>query len=293
MSKFYVTTPLYYVNASPHVGHAYTNIIADCMARYKRLKQEEVFFLTGTDEHGEKIKKAASAQGQEINKFVDKVVGNFKDLWEKLDISYDFFIRTTFDFHEQVVKRVITKLSQNEDIYKEKYKGFYCLPCESFWTESEVKEKGGCPDCGRQVEILEEEDYFFRLSKYQDWLINYLKNNPDFVKPASRYNEVLSFLQNNVLEDLCISRPKKRLSWGVEFALDGNYVTYVWFDALLNYISGAGYSVDDKKFKTLWPADIHFMAKDILRYHAVYWPENVKIKRKYCKSLRCNKGDRG
>jgi len=263
MSKFYVTTPLYYVNASPHVGHAYTNIIADCMARYKRLKQEEVFFLTGTDEHGEKIKKAASAQGQEIN---------FKDLWEKLDISYDFFIRTTFDFHEQVVKRVITKLSQNEDIYKEKYKGFYCLPCESFWTESEVKEKGGCPDCGRQVEILEEEDYFFRLSKYQDWLINYLKNNPDFVKPASRYNEVLSFLQNNVLEDLCISRPKKRLSWGVEFALDGNYVTYVWFDALLNYISGAGYSVDDKKFKTLWPADIHFMAKDILRYHAVYWP---------------------
>jgi len=272
MSKFYVTTPLYYVNASPHVGHAYTNIIADCMARYKRLKQEEVFFLTGTDEHGEKIKKAASAQGQEINKFVDKVVGNFKDLWEKLDISYDFFIRTTFDFHEQVVKRVITKLSQNEDIYKEKYKGFYCLPCESFWTESEVKEKGGCPDCGRQVEILEEEDYFFRLSKYQDWLINYLKNNPDFVKPASRYNEVLSFLQNNVLEDLCISRPKKRLSWGVEFALDGNYVTYVWFDALLNYISGAGYSVDDKKFKTLWPADIHFMAKDILRYHAVYWP---------------------
>ena len=272
MSKFYVSTPLYYANASPHVGHAYTNVIADCMARYKRMSQDQVFFLTGTDEHGEKISKAAIKKNEDVNKFVTQVVANFRDLWEKLDISYDFFIRTTFDFHEEAVKRVITTLADKGDIYKEKYKGFYCVPCESFWSDSEVKEAGGCPDCKRKVEILEEENYFFRLSKYQDWLIKYLKDNPDFVRPKTRYNEVLSFLEKNDLEDLCISRPKKRLSWGVEFALDSNYVTYVWFDALINYISAAGYNVDDEKFKELWPANIHFMAKDILRYHAVYWP---------------------
>ncbi len=272
MSKFYVTTPLYYVNASPHVGHAYTNVIADCMARYRRLKADEVFFLTGTDEHGEKIKKAAAAVNQEVDKFVDEVVGNFKDLWDKLDISYDFFIRTTFDFHEEVAKKAITSLYEKGDIYKKNYKGYYCVPCESFWSDSDVKNAGGCPDCKRQVEIIEEENYFFRLSKYQSWLITYLKDNPDFVKPKTRYNEVLSFLENNDLQDLCISRPAKRLSWGITFPLDSDYVIYVWFDALLNYISGAGYSIDDKKFKSLWPADIHFMAKDILRYHAVYWP---------------------
>ena len=272
MSKFYLTTPLYYVNASPHIGHAYTNIIADCMARFRRLRADEVFFLTGTDEHGEKIKKAANASGEEVSQFADRVVANFKHLWERLDISYDFFIRTTSDFHERVVKQVITTLSQKGDIYKEKYRGFYCVPCESFWTETEVKEADGCPDCKRDVEILEEENYFFKLSKYQDWLIKHLEENPDFIKPKTRYNEVASFLKNNKLEDLCISRPKKRLSWGVEFPLDDNYVTYVWFDALINYISGAGYTLDEKKFKNLWPADIHFMAKDILRYHAVYWP---------------------
>lgn len=272
MSKFYITTPLYYVNASPHVGHAYTNVISDCLARYKRLAGGDVFFLTGTDEHGEKIKKSAQESGEETSVFIDRVVNNFKDLWKKLDISYDFFIRTTLDFHKNTVKKVVTVLSQKGDVYKEKYKGFYCVPCESFWSEAQVKEKGGCPDCGRNVEILEEENYFFRLSKYQNWLISYLKDNPDFIRPPTRYNEVLSFLELNKLEDLCISRPKKRLSWGVEFALDEDYVTYVWFDALINYISAIGYARDEKRFKKLWPADIHFMAKDILRHHAIFWP---------------------
>jgi len=271
MSKFYITTPLYYVNADPHIGHAYTNVISDCMARFKRACRKDVFFLTGTDEHGEKIKKSALEDGQDIEGFIDRVVENFKKLWSVLDISHDYFIRTTFDFHEKVVQDVIAKLAKKDDVYKAKYKGFYCIPCESFWTASQVKEAGGCPDCKREVEIIEEENYFFRLAKYQDWLLNYLRDNPDFIKPKTRYNEVFSFLEKNTLEDLCISRPKKRLSWGIDFPLDNNYIVYVWFDALLNYISGAGFG-DDKKFSSLWPADIHFMAKDILRHHAIFWP---------------------
>ncbi|MDD5070997.1 MAG: methionine--tRNA ligase, partial [Candidatus Omnitrophica bacterium] len=258
--------------ASPHIGHAYTNIIIDCMARYKRIQGQYPFFLTGTDEHGEKIKKTAEEKGEDVNVFVDSVVENFKNLWKSLNISYDCFVRTTDTSHHQAVKAVITILSEKGDIYKEKYKGYYCLPCESFWTASQVEETKVCPDCHRQVSILEEDNYFFKLSKYQEWLIDYLKNNPDFVKPRTRYNEVLSFLANNTLEDLCISRPKKRLSWGIDFPLDNDYVVYVWFDALINYISAVGFSVDKEKFKTLWPADIHFMAKDILRHHAVYWP---------------------
>jgi len=272
MSKFYLTTPIYYVNAAPHIGHAYTNIIADCMARFKRLQSQEVIFLTGTDEHGEKIKKVAQSRGEDVKEFVDKVVENFKHLWRTLNVSCDSFIRTTEAFHEQVVQKVIVTLHEKGDIYKSKYKGFYCTPCESFWSESQVKEAGGCPDCKRDVEILEEDNYFFCLSKYQGWLLDHLKSNPDFVRPATRYNEVVSFLEKNTLEDLCISRPKKRLSWGIEFPLDKDYVVYVWFDALLNYISGAGYMLDEERFKDLWPADIHFMAKDILRYHAVFWP---------------------
>lgn len=276
MSKFYITTPLYYVNANPHIGHAYTNIIADCIARFKRIKGDEVFFLTGTDEHGEKIKKAAAEAGKGTNEFVNEVVENFKDLWKRLNISYDFFIRTTFSFHEKAVKDVINFLNDKGDIYKKKYRGFYCTPCESFWTEFQVKEAGGCPDCARGVDMIEEDNYFFRLSKYQDWLIKHFKDNPDFVKPKTRYNEVVSFLEKNALEDLCISRPKKRLSWGVDFPLNDDYVVYVWFDALLNYISGAGFGSDEGRFKSLWPADIHLMAKDILRYHAVFWPIILK-----------------
>ena len=252
MSKFYLTTPLYYVNANPHIGHAYTNIIADSMARYRRSKSEEVFFLTGTDEHGEKIKQAAIADNSQTKDFVDKGVGVFKDLWSKLNISYDSFIRTTDDYHIEVVKKVITTLEKKGDIYKDKYKAFYCVPCESFWTGPQVKESGGCPECKREVEEIEEENYFFKLSKYEQWLKDYLKANPCFVMPKIRYNEVLGFLNNNSLEDLCISRPKKRVSWGIDFPLDDNYVVYVWFDALINYISAAGCFTDKNKFEEFY-----------------------------------------
>lgn len=272
MSKFYITTPLYYVNADPHIGHAYTNIIADCLARYKRMKGNSVFFLTGTDEHGEKIKKAAEGVNCEIHQFIEGKVNGFKQLWEKLNISYDFFIRTTSDFHQKVVQKVVATLMSKGDIYKAKYKGFYCTPCEAFWTESQVKETGGCPDCKRKVQLIEEDNYFFKMSRYQKWLVGHLKANPQVVKPKTRYNEVVSFLEKNILEDLCISRPKKRLRWGIEFPGDDDYVIYVWFDALLNYISAVGYSLDEKKFNSLWPADIHFIGKDILRHHAIFWP---------------------
>lgn len=272
MSKFYITTPLYYVNADPHIGHAYTNIIGDCMARFKRLNGDDVFFLTGTDEHGEKIKESAQKSGQDIKSFIEEKVANFKSLWEKLNISYDHFIRTTYNTHIEVVKQAVVKLCDKGDIYKAKYLGFYCVSCESFWTEPQIKEAQGCPACARAVEEVSEENYFFRLSKYQDWLKNYLKDNPDFIKPKIRYNEVVGFLDNNALVDLCISRPKKRVSWGIDLPLDDDYVVYVWFDALLNYISAIGFSFDEDRFKTLWPADIHFIGKDILRQHAVFWP---------------------
>ncbi len=277
MSKFYITTPIYYVNSNPHIGHAYTNIIADCMARFRRMTGDDIYFLTGTDEHGEKVKKVAQRSGEDICEFVAKYAQNFKNLWQELNISYDFFIRTTQVFHKDVVQKFIEIIAKEGDVYKEKYKGYYCVPCESFWTEAQVKEHAyNCPDCKREVKILEEENYFLRLSKYQDWLMQYLKDNPDFVKPKTRYNEVVSFLEKNKLEDLCISRPKKRLSWGVDFPLDNNYVVYVWFDALINYISGIGFGDNKKKFNSFWPADVHFMAKDILRHHAIYWPIMLK-----------------
>jgi methionyl-tRNA synthetase len=276
MNKFYLTTPLYYVNASPHIGHAYTNVISDCMARFKRLCGDEVFFLTGTDEHGEKVKKSAQTVGKETENFIGEMVGNFKTLWKELNISYNFFIRTTDASHIKVVQEVIRRLNAKGDIYTAKYSGFYCMPCESFWNESQVKEAGGCPDCKRPVEEIEEKNYFFKLSKYENWLKQYLKTNPNFVKPNIRYNEVMGFLGNNALTDLCISRPKKRVSWGIDFPLDNEYVVYVWFDALINYISAAGFSIDEAKFNKWWPADIHFMAKDILRQHAVFWPIMLK-----------------
>ena len=277
MSKFYVTTPIYYVNASPHVGHAYTTVIADTAARWQRLKGNQVFFLTGTDEHGEKIRKAAEAAGLDTQAFVDAVSGNFRDLWEKIDVCPDFFVRTTNGFHKKAVQEVIRSLDASGDIYKAKYTSLYCVPCESFWTATQVKDAGGvCPDCRRQVETIEEENYFFRLSKYQDWLTGYLEANPDFLRPRPRHNEVMGFLKNNKLDDLCISRPKKRVSWGVEFPLDPDYVVYVWFDALLNYISAVGYGVDALKFAKWWPADVQFMAKDILRHHAIFWPIMLK-----------------
>ena len=277
MSKFYITTPLYYVNASPHIGHAYTNVICDCLARFKRMQGNDVFFLTGTDEHGEKIKRAADAEKTDVSSFIDGKVSIFKNLWSKLNISYDFFIRTTDDFHRQAVERAVKTLLDKGDIYKAKYKGFYCMPCESFWTEAQVKEAGGkCPLCKRDVEEIVEDDYFFRLSKYGSWLKKYLEDNPYSIRPRIRYNEVMGFLNNNILEDLCISRPKGRVSWGIDLPIDNNFVVYVWFDALLNYISAAGFGRDDGRFKYLWPADIHFVGKDIIRHHAVFWPIMLK-----------------
>jgi len=277
MGKFYITTPIYYVNASGHIGHAYTTVIADCLSRYHRLKGDSVFYLTGTDEHGEKIKKAAIAAGQEPQAFVDKVSQNFKNLWQALNVDYDRFIRTTDKDHQDAVAEVIRILDKKGDIYKASYKAYYCMPCETFWTDTQVKESGGkCQLCARPVEHVEEENYFFRLSKYEGWLKKYLEDNPDFVQPKTRYNEIKGFLDNNKLEDLCISRPKARVSWGIEFPLDSGYVVYVWFDALLNYISAPGFLSDKQKFNQLWPADVHLMAKDIIRHHAIFWPVMLK-----------------
>lgn len=270
MSKFYITTPLYYVNASPHIGHSYTNIACDVLARFKRFSGLDVLFITGTDEHGQKIKESAQLKGMEPRDFVDGVVPVFKDLWKKLNISYDDFIRTTEKRHEDVVKDVLSTLYRNNDLYEGEYSGWYCTPCESFWMDNQLIE-GQCPDCNRKVEYIKEKNFFFKLSRYQGWLIDYITSHEDFILPAIRRNEVMSFLKNP-LNDLCISRPKSRLSWGINMPFSGDHVTYVWFDALINYISVCGYRDDAKKFKKFWPADVHMIGKDILRPHAVYWP---------------------
>ncbi|MFH1621512.1 MAG: methionine--tRNA ligase [Candidatus Omnitrophota bacterium] len=269
--KFYVTTPLYYVNASPHIGHSYTNIAADTLARFYRNRNTDVYFLTGTDEHGQKIVKAAQGEGLDSLAFADKMVKRFQDLWKNLEISYDDFIRTTDKRHKDTVQWILDYLYKKGDIYQDEYSGWYCVPCESFWAEDQLAENN-CPDCKRSVEHISEFNYFFKLSKYQDWLISYIKDHANFIRPQSRYNEVLSFLETNKLYDLCISRPKERLSWGIPIPFSDKHVTYVWFDALVNYISAIGFSYDNEKFKRLWPADIHLIGKDILRQHAIYWP---------------------
>lgn len=272
---YYLTTPIYYVNGKPHIGHAYTTILCDVFARFHKMLGEDVFYLTGTDEHGIKVQKAALEQKKDPKSFVDEIVPTFKDLWTVLGVQYDHFIRTTDDSHKQTVQKVLSDLEAKGDIYKASYHGWYCTPCESFWTELQLKE-GKCPDCGRTVDQLEEENYFFKLSKYQDWLIQYIeKENPSFIQPDYRKNEVLSFLKEP-LEDLCITRPKARLSWGIEYPGSKDHVVYVWFDALLNYLSAISYRIDDKKFKSLWPADIQLVGKDILRQHAIYWPIMLK-----------------
>ncbi len=272
---FYITTPLYYVNAKPHIGHAYTNILCDTFARFHKLRGEEVFFMTGTDEHGTKIDKAAREQGKDPKVYVDAMVPEFKKLWEILGIEYDYFIRTTDEGHKKIVQNILKDLEQKGEIYKASYKGWYCIPCESFWTKLQLIE-GKCPDCRRDVQELEEENYFFKLSKYQDWLIKYItEENPSFVRPEMRKNEILGFLRQP-LEDLCITRPRSRLAWGIDYPTSKEHVVYVWFDALVNYVSGIGYSVDEKKFKKLWPADVHVVGKDILRHHTVYWPIMLK-----------------
>ena len=267
---FYITTPLYYVNSQPHIGHSYTQIICDCISRYKKINSEQVFFLTGTDEHGQKVLRSAETAKKSAIEFIDSIVGEFKDLWSALDIAYDDFIRTTEKRHIQTVSKVLAFLYEKGDIYQAEYKGFYCTPCETFWPKTQSKDNL-CPDCGRGLDEISEKNYFFKLSKYQKWLTDYIKENPGFIKPDFRQNEVLGYLREP-LNDLCISRPRERLAWGIDMPFAKGHITYVWFDALVNYISACSWTEGQEKFKMLWPADIQVIGKDILRPHAVYWP---------------------
>ena len=272
--RFYVTTPIYYVNDIPHIGHAYTTIAADILARRNRLIGRKVFFLTGTDEHGQKVERAAVERGRTPKEHADVMVENFKGLWKKLNISHDAFIRTTDEAHARTVQGLLQMLWDKGEIEKRKYSGWYCTPDERFWTEKDLVE-GNCPDCGRPVEQIEEENYFFLMSKYQERLIGYIEDNPSYILPETRKNEVLGFLRNNVLGDLCISRPKQRLAWGIPLPFDDGYVTYVWFDALVNYFSATRYLAPDAQKAKLgdfwWPSSHHLVGKDILTTHAVYW----------------------
>ena len=267
MSKnFYVTTPIYYVNDKPHIGHAYTTILADVLNRFYRINGYDTFFLTGLDEHGQKVQEAAKKKNIEPLEHCNKMVPQFKKLWGKLHILNDDFIRTTEIRHARVVQNILTQVFKKGDIYKDEYEGLYSISEERFITEKEA-ETGDF----RDIKKIKEKNYFFKMSKYKSKLIEHIKSNDSFILPKSRRNEILGFL-NNDLNDLCISRPKKRLSWGIELPFDKDYVTYVWFDALINYISAIGYNDDNKKFNYYWPADYHLMAKDILTTHCVYWP---------------------
>ena len=271
--KFYITTPIYYVNDVPHIGHAYTTIAADVAARFKRLEGYEVFFLTGTDEHGQKVQQAAQDLKVAPKQHVDKLHQRFKELWVKLNISNSDFIRTTEERHKVLVCNILQTLFDKDEIYRDSYEGWYCTPCERFWTEKDLQE-GDCPECRRKVEKIKEHNYFFRMGKYQEWLVDKIKSDPNFILPASRRNEVLGFLEKP-LEDLCISRPKSRLPWGIPLPFDEEYVTYVWFDALINYISIHG-SLDEIRASGYWPADHNMVGKDILTTHAVYWSTMLK-----------------
>jgi methionyl-tRNA synthetase len=267
-----VTTPIYYVNDVPHIGHAYTTIIADALARFNRLQGKDVFFLTGTDEHGQKIEKAAAEKGLPPRELADRVVGRIKDLWRELNISYDFFIRTTEPFHERGVQKIFLQLKDKGDIYKGTYQGWYCVSDENFLAEEVPLEPEGdkiCPDCGKRAILVSEECYFFRLSRYQEPLLDFYAQNPDFVRPASRMNEVVSFVRQG-LKDLSITRTT--VKWGIAVPDDSKHTIYVWFDALHNYLTGAGYDWDLAKFEKFWPATIHLIGKDILRFHAIFWP---------------------
>ena len=267
--KYYITTPIFYPNSSPHIGTAYTTVAADALARYQRLRGKDVYFLTGTDENAQKILRTAEALNVDPHVYVDGIVERFQSLWQQLDITNDDFIRTTEERHHVVVKEIFTRLYEQGDIYKAEYKGWYCTPCETFWTESKLVD-GKCPnpDCGREPELLKEESYFFRLSKYQDVLLRHIRENPDFIQPASRRNEMIRFIENG-LEDLSVSRTT--LKWGIQVPFDPQHYVYVWLDALINYISALGYP-EGEKYKKYWPADVHLMGKDIVRFHSVIWP---------------------
>ena len=269
--KFYITTPIYYPSAEFHIGHCYTTIIADAIARYKRLCGYDVFFQTGTDEHGQKIEKKAEEKGVTPKEYIDPIIENAKDLWKSLGISYDYFIRTTDEDHVKRVQEIFKKMYDNGDIYKGEYKGLYCTPCESFWTESQLDENGCCPDCHREVHEVSEEAYFFRLSKYQDKLVKFYEEHPHFIEPESRKNEMLNNFIKPGLEDLCVSRTS--FTWGIPVSFDEKHVIYVWIDALTNYITSLGYPDDlDNNFKKYWPADIHLVGKEIVRFHTIIWP---------------------
>lgn len=268
--KFYITTPIYYPSADFHIGHCYTSTAVDAVARYKRLTGYDVFFQTGTDEHGQKIEKKAMEAGVSPKEYVDPIIENGKDLWSKLNISYDYFIRTTDEDHVKRVQRIFRKMYDNGDIYKGEYKGLYCTPCESFWTESQLDENGMCPDCHREVHEVSEEAYFFRLSKYQDRLVEFYDKNPNFILPLSRKNEMLNNFIKPGLEDLCVSRTS--FTWGIPVDFDPGHVIYVWVDALTNYITSLGYPDETEKFKKYWPADVHLVGKEIVRFHTIIWP---------------------
>jgi len=272
-STFYITTPIYYVNAEPHIGHAYSTIVADVIARFYRLAGFETFFLTGTDEHGNKVVEAAERSGETVKAYVDRISRAFKETWPRLNITNDYFVRTTDRNHKDTVSKILSEVYAKGDIYFSDYEGKYCVGCERFYTDTELVQ-GKCPIHMSEPRLIKEENYFFRMSNYQDWLIDYIDKHPDFIRPERYRNEVTAFLREP-LEDLCISRPRKRLSWGIPLPFDDNYVTYVWFDALINYISALGYP-DGERFKKFWRVAQHIIAKDILKPHGIYWPCMLK-----------------
>ena len=268
--KFYITTPIYYPSDKLHIGHSYTTVAADAMARYKRMQGYETMFLTGTDEHGQKIETKAKDKGVTPKQYVDEVVAGIKDLWKLMNISNDRFIRTTDDYHEAAVQKIFKELYDRGDIYKGHYEGHYCTPCEAFWTETQLVD-GKCPDCGGEVHLDKEEAYFFRLSKYADRLVEYYEAHPDFIQPVSRKNEMINNFIKPGLEDLCVSRTS--FSWGVPVDFDPNHVVYVWVDALSNYITAMGYGSDNQAdYEKFWPADVHLVGKEIVRFHTIIWP---------------------
>lgn len=266
--SFYVTTPIYYPSDRLHIGHAYTTVAADCLARYKRMRGYDVFFLTGSDEHGQKIERKAAEKGTDPQSYVDRIVASFKELWKSLKVSNDDFIRTTEPRHQKAVQAIFQKLYEQGDIYKSYYEGLYCTPCEAFWLERQLVD-GNCPDCGRPVEPMREESYFFRLSKYQDRLLRYIEENPDFIQPAARRNEMINFIKQG-LDDLCVTRTT--FNWGVPVPFAPGHVVYVWFDALVNYLSALGWQDGDERFEKYWPHAVHLVGKDIVRFHTVIWP---------------------
>ena len=271
---YYITTPIYYPSGNMHIGHTYTTVAADTMTRFKKMQGYDAYFLTGTDEHGQKIERKAAEKGVTPKAYVDEIVANTKELWKLMEVEYDDFIRTTDERHEKVVQKIFRKFYEQGDIYKAEYEGLYCTPCESFWTATQVVDKDGvkcCPDCGRPVEPMHEESYFFRMSKYQDWLIEYIEQHPDFIQPVSRANEMLNNFLKPGLQDLCVSRTS--FKWGVPVDFDPKHVVYVWIDALSNYITALGYeSGNDSLFRKYWPANVHLVGKEIVRFHTIYWP---------------------